>query len=181
VTAQTALVLAGHGSHISPLTAGLVWRYVDILRQQGVADEITACFWKEQPSFFEVLDSVAADDITIVPVFTAQGYFTRTVIPAEVNLDGTITRRDGRTIRYGKTLGEHHGLADVVYQRAVKTLTHYDLGSPDTTVANSAITYGANRVIKWQIKEVRYYDVWGNLIATDSSPHVVHERPVDDN
>ena len=48
---EIALVLAGHGSHISPHTAGIVWRYVDLLRLWGVADEITACFWKEPPAF----------------------------------------------------------------------------------------------------------------------------------
>src|SRR5215813_8298367 len=103
----TALILAGHGSHISPSTAGIIWQRVDELRALGVADEITAAFWKEMPSFHGVIHSLNADDITIVPLFTAQGYFTRTVIPAEMGLDGAITRRDGRTLRYTRTLGEH--------------------------------------------------------------------------
>ena len=42
----------------------------------GVADEITAAFWKEIPSFHGVIHSLTAEDITIVPLFTAQGYFT---------------------------------------------------------------------------------------------------------
>lgn len=79
-----ALILAGHGSHISPNTAGVVWGYVDRLRQWGVADEITACFWKEVPAFSHVLDTVVSDTVVIVPVFTAQGYFTQTVIPTEM-------------------------------------------------------------------------------------------------
>ena len=86
-----ALVLAGHGSHISAETAGVVWGYVDRLRRMGVADEITACFWKEQPALSRVLDSVAADEVVIVPVFTAQGYFTRDVLPAEMGLTGALT------------------------------------------------------------------------------------------
>ena len=84
----TALVLAGHGSHISPETAGIVWEQVDKLRALNVADEVTAAFWKETPSFHQVIDTLTADDMTIVPLFTAQGYFTQTVIPAEMGLTG---------------------------------------------------------------------------------------------
>ena len=41
---NTALVLAGHGSHLSPDTAGVVWEQVDKLRALKVADEVTAAF-----------------------------------------------------------------------------------------------------------------------------------------
>src|SRR5262245_48052676 len=118
----TALVLAGHGSHITPSTAGVVWKHVDALRALGVADEITAAFWKEMPSFHGVIHSLPADDITIVPLFTAQGYFTRTVIPAEMGLEGVITQRAGRTLRYARTLSEHPYLAAIVRRRVEDTL-----------------------------------------------------------
>ncbi|MFN7827458.1 MAG: CbiX/SirB N-terminal domain-containing protein, partial [Acidobacteriota bacterium] len=96
----SALILAGHGSHISPNTAGLVWRHVDYLRSQGVADEVTAAFWKEKPSFARVLETVTAPAVTIVPLFTSRGFFTQLVIPAEMGLTGELTHRDGREIRY---------------------------------------------------------------------------------
>ncbi|MFN8528773.1 MAG: CbiX/SirB N-terminal domain-containing protein [Anaerolineae bacterium] len=86
-TVHTALILAGHGSHISPNTAGMVWDLVDGLRAADVdftANEITAAFWKEMPSFHQVLNTVTATDITVVPIFTANGYFTQTVIPSEM-------------------------------------------------------------------------------------------------
>src|SRR5438128_2234908 len=114
---KTALVLAGHGSHISPETAGLVWSHVDALRALNVADEVTAAFWKEMPSFHTVFDSLEATDITVVPLFTAQGYFTQTVIPTEMGLTGAITQRDGRIIRYTRTLSEHPYLGGIVRQR----------------------------------------------------------------
>jgi len=112
-----ALVLVGHGSHISPQTAGLVWQHVDTLRAMGIADEVTAAFWKEAPSFHQVLNTLTATDVTVLPLFTAQGYFTQTVIPTEMGLNGSITARDGRTIRYARTLGEHPYLSLVVRQR----------------------------------------------------------------
>jgi sirohydrochlorin cobaltochelatase len=118
---SAALVLAGHGSHISPETAGIVWKHVDLLRVMGAADEVTAAFWKETPSFHTVFNSLTSDDITIVPLFTAQGYFTQTVIPAEMGVTSAITHRDGKTIRYARTL-EHPYLTQIVRQRVEAAL-----------------------------------------------------------
>jgi sirohydrochlorin cobaltochelatase len=108
---------------------------VDVLRQCGVADEITAAFWKEMPSFHTVLNTLTADDITILPLFTAQGYFTQTVIPAEMDLEGALTTRDGRIIRYARTLSEHPYLSAVVRQRVETALQTAHLPPEKTAVA----------------------------------------------
>ncbi len=121
--ARTAIVLAGHGSHISPETAGLVWDVADRIRAMGVVHEVAAAFWKEQPSFHDVLRSIEADDITVIPVFTARGFFTQEVIPAEMGLTGPITYRDGKTIRYTKTLSETPFLNEVVLKRVRDAMT----------------------------------------------------------
>ena len=97
-----ALVLAGHGSHISARTAGVVWGYVDALRALGVADEITACFWKEPPAFSQVLDTLESAQVVVVPLFTASGYFTRQVIPMEMGLQGMGPRTPNPAPRSGK-------------------------------------------------------------------------------
>ncbi|MDX2161391.1 MAG: CbiX/SirB N-terminal domain-containing protein [bacterium] len=130
----TALVLAGHGSHIIPETAGIVWRYIDALRALGSADEITAAFWKEMPSFHSVFTALTADDVTVVPVFTANGYFTQTVIPAEMGLDGTITRRDGRLIRVTPPLSDHPHLFTLVRARVEAALAEHALDRARTAV-----------------------------------------------
>lgn len=126
---STALVLLGHGSHISPNTAAVVWEAVDTLRALGIADEITAGFWKEQPSLSRVLHTLAAADITLLPMFTAQGYFTRQVIPAEMGLD---TRG---AIRMTKTLGEHPKVSEIVQSRLRDALTTHWLRPDDVAVA----------------------------------------------
>lgn len=132
---STAIVLAGHGSHISPHTAGLVWEHVDGLRALGLVDEVTTAFWKEAPSFHEVFNSLIASDVTIVPLFTAQGYFTQTVIPAEMGLDGPLTMRDGRTFRYARTLSEHPYLSQIVRQRVRDALQVLGAAPSETAVA----------------------------------------------
>ena len=132
---ETALVLAGHGSHISPRTAGIVWDMVDQLRGQGAADEVAACFWKEPPAYHQVLDTLMARRVFVVPVFTAQGFFTRQVIPAEMGLTGAMTRRDGKTIRLTPTLGQHPVMAGVVRRLTLRTLREYELDASDCAVA----------------------------------------------
>lgn len=138
-----ALILAGHGSHISPNTAGVVWNYVDRLRAWAVADEITACFWKEPPAFSHVLDTVVSDTVVIVPVFTAQGYFTQTVIPTEMGLDGAITHKNGKTVYYTPTIGEHPYLETIVQERVQEAVTQGNLNPADTSVA--IIGHGTRR------------------------------------
>jgi sirohydrochlorin cobaltochelatase len=139
----TALVLVGHGSHISPETAGIVWEQVDRFRAVNVADEVTAAFWKEMPSFHQVLDTLAADDVTIVPLFTARGYFTQTVIPAEMGLTGALTQRGGRTLRYTPTLGGHPYLTEIVRRHITDALRQS--GAAPSDVAVAIIGHGTRR------------------------------------
>ena len=131
----TALILAGHGSHVSANTAGVVWDYVGRLRSWGAADEITACFWKEAPPFSQALATVEADDIVIVPVFTARGYFTSEVIPAEMGLTGEKTIRAGKTIHLTRPIGEAPRLASIVDERLRGALAQYRLRPGETAAA----------------------------------------------
>ena len=139
----TALILAGHGSHVSANTAGIVWRYVDCLRSWGVADEISACFWKEAPAFSQALDAVDADTVVVVPVFTARGYFTSEVLPAEMGLKGKLTIRAGKTIHLTRPIGEHPHLASAVERQLRLTMERFGLEAG--TVAAAIIGHGTRR------------------------------------
>jgi sirohydrochlorin cobaltochelatase len=112
---------------------------VDRLRAWGVADEITAAFWKEPPGFHEALRLVTADQVTVVPVFTARGYFTQTVIPTEMGLTGDVSRHAERTVRYTRTLGEHSTLTEMVRRRVTDWLAQHDTLNPREAVAVAII------------------------------------------
>ena len=139
----TALILAGHGSHVSANTAGVVWRYVDCLRSWGVADEISACFWKEAPAFSQALDAVDADNVVVVPVFTARGYFTSEVLPAEMGLNGALTLRAGKTIHLTRPIGEHPHLASAVERQLRLKIEQFAL--KPGSVAAAIIGHGTRR------------------------------------
>jgi sirohydrochlorin cobaltochelatase len=178
MSVTTALVLAGHGSHISPNTAGLVWEQVDKLRTLNIADEVTAAFWKEMPSFHSVFNSLEATDITVVPLFTAQGYFTQTVIPAEMGLTGTITERDGKTIRYARTLGEHPDISNII-QKRIKT-GMLQLNAPPEKTAVAIIGHSTRRnpesrkATEIQVEAIRQSGIVAEVVAIylDDTPEI---------
>ena len=140
---MNALLLAGHGSHISSHTAGLVWSYVDRLRVLGITDEVGACFWKESPAFSQVLDTFCADNVIVVPALAADGYFARTVIPAEMGLSGPLTCRGTRRIHYTQPLGLHPRLGDVLCARVGDLMVEQELNACDVAVA--VIGHGTRR------------------------------------
>jgi sirohydrochlorin cobaltochelatase len=117
---MTALVLAGHGSHLNGNSSAPVLAHAAELRRRGTFEQVHTAFWKEEPSLSRVLDGVTASEVVVVPVFISNGYFTKTVIPREMRLDGPLTEREGQAIRYTAPVGADLSLANVVVERALE-------------------------------------------------------------
>ena len=64
-----------------------------------------------------VLDTVESNEIYVVPAFISEGYFTQQVIPRELGLEGPVTRRGSKTVRYAGPLGTFEGMPDVILER----------------------------------------------------------------
>jgi sirohydrochlorin cobaltochelatase len=112
-----ALVIVGHGSHLNEDSSQPIYEHAERIRRTGEFDEVVECFWKEEPSMRHVLDTVEAEEVYVVPAFISEGYFTQQVVPRELGLDGTVTRRGSRTIRYAGPLGTYEGMPDVILER----------------------------------------------------------------
>lgn len=117
---RNALVLAGHGSHLNGNSSEPVWANAARLRATRRFDEVRVAFWKEEPALSRALDGCDAELVTIVPMFMSAGYFTRTVVPREMGLEGTETRRGCQVIRYTAPVGAHPALASVIVERATE-------------------------------------------------------------
>ena len=117
----TALVIVGHGSTTNPDSSEPSHRMADLIRQRGIFDEVLCCFWKEEPSMREVLHSVTSPDVYVVPNFISEGYFTQEVIPRELGLEGPVTHRHEKTIRYCAPVGNHPSMATALLKRACET------------------------------------------------------------
>ena len=113
-----ALVIVGHGSHLNEDSSLPVYEHAERIRKTGEFDEVVECFWKEEPSMRHVLDTVESEEVYVVPAFISEGYFTQQVIPRELGLDGPVTRKGNRTVRYTGPLGTFEGMPDVILERA---------------------------------------------------------------
>ena len=132
-----ALVIVGHGSHLNPGSSSPTFTHADTIREADVFDEVREAFWKEEPSFREVLRTLESDVVYVVPLFISEGYFTEQVIPRELRLDDDWSY-DGeevlveipddveKEVRYCGPVGTHDVMTDVIVQRA-ETVT----GDPD--------------------------------------------------
>ena len=113
-----ALVIVGHGSHLNEDSSLPVYEHAERIRKTGEFDEVVECFWKEEPSMRHVLDTVESEEVYVVPAFISEGYFTQQVIPRELGLEGPMTKKGNKTVRYAGPLGTFEGMPDVILERA---------------------------------------------------------------
>lgn len=79
------LLLLGHGSSKHPDSSASVRAHTKILGQSGDFEEVRCAFLKEEPLVDHCLDGLENREVTIVPDFLAEGYFTRQVIPSKLS------------------------------------------------------------------------------------------------
>jgi len=115
---NSALIIVGHGSTVNPDSSTPTQDHARAIRDRKIFAEVHTCFWKEEPSMREVFCMVESDHIYVVPDFISEGYFTQTVIPRELELDGPLTTRAGRIIKYCSPVGSHPNMTAVLLHRA---------------------------------------------------------------
>ena len=117
---ESALVIVGHGSTVNPDSSAPTYEHAEAIARRGVFGEVHCAFWKEEPSCRQVLHMIDRDDIYVVPNFISEGYFTKSVIPRELELDGAVTQRGGRTVKYCEPTGNHPHMTELLLHRAAQ-------------------------------------------------------------
>jgi sirohydrochlorin cobaltochelatase len=120
--ADSALLIVGHGSTVNPDSSAPTLSHAAEIRRRNIFAEVQCAFWKEEPSLRDarfLFDTKIISEVCVVPNFISEGYFTKTVIPRELELDGKITKRaDGQTWYYGEPVGNHSLMTELLVQRA---------------------------------------------------------------
>ena len=84
--------------------------------------DVGCAFWKEEPSLRDALflfDAKSIGQVCVVPNFISEGYFTQTVIPRELELNGATTKRpSGQTWKYCQPVGNHRAVTELLLKRA---------------------------------------------------------------
>lgn len=165
---DSALIVVGHGSTVNPDSSAPTFDHVDTLRNLGLFGEIASCYWKEEPSMREVLNMVESRDIYIVPNFISEGYFTQTVIPRELQLDGPITHRAGRTLKYCEPVGSHPSMTDVILHRAKETLDGVSPAETSLIIVGHGTNLNDNsaKAAKDQVQWISEMGVYGEVLSS---------------
>jgi sirohydrochlorin cobaltochelatase len=119
---SSALLIAGHGSTVNPASSAPTLMHAATIRSRGIFADVSCCFWKEEPSLRDALfffRDPAIREVYVVPNFISEGYFTRTVIPRELELTGAGTvRSSGQMWKYCEPVGNHESMTGHLLERA---------------------------------------------------------------
>ena len=119
---DSALLIVGHGSTVNPDSSGPTLAHAAEIRERKLFVNVGCAFWKEEPSLRDAIflfDPETIREVYVVPNFISEGYFTQTVIPRELKLNGRITKRsNGQIWKYCEPVGNHSLMTELLVQRA---------------------------------------------------------------
>lgn len=186
---DSALVLLGHGSTVNPDSSTPTLLHADEIRRRGLFREVACAFWKEEPSFRQVLTMTESPEVYLVPNFISEGYFTQKVIPRELGLDGPVTTLGGRTLKYCDPVGNHPGMTELLLRRAREVAPDIDPREASLVIIGHGTSLNENSgaAVKEQVRLIAarglYAEVLGAFMeeepfVTDwrtstSQPHVI--------
>jgi sirohydrochlorin cobaltochelatase len=119
---HAALLLVAHGSTVNPDSSAPTLAHAAEIKSRKIFAGVECAFWKEEPSLRDALflfDPESIREVLVVPNFISEGYFTQTVIPRELELNGRITRRSNdQTWKYSEPVGNHPAMTELLLKRA---------------------------------------------------------------
>src|SRR5205809_3886095 len=133
---NSALLIVAHGSTVNPDSSEPTLTHAAEIRRRKVFADVGCAFWKEEPSLRDALflfDPESVREVYVVPNFISEGYFTQTVIPRELELNGRTTKRSsGQIWKYCEPVGNHPMMTDLLLKRASEVV--HDANPAQTTL-----------------------------------------------
>jgi sirohydrochlorin cobaltochelatase len=119
-----ALLIVAHGSTVNPDSSAPTLAHGAEIRRRNVFAEVGWAFWKEEPSLRDAIflfDPESIREVSVVPNFISEGYFTQTVVPRELELNDRITNRpNGQIWKYCEPVGNHPAMTELLVKRALE-------------------------------------------------------------
>jgi sirohydrochlorin cobaltochelatase len=119
---KSALLIVGHGSTVNAHSSAPTWTHAREIRRHGIFADVQCAFWKEEPSLRDARFFFADEtmrEVFVVPNFISEGYFTQTIIPRELALDGRVTTRENQQIWiYCEPVGNNPLVTELLLARA---------------------------------------------------------------
>jgi sirohydrochlorin cobaltochelatase len=119
---DSALLIVAHGSTVNPDSSAPTLEHAAEIRRRKIFADVECAFWKEEPSLRDAIflfDPESIREVCVVPNFISEGYFTQTVVPRELELNGRITKRmNGQIWKYCEPVGNHSMMTELLLKRA---------------------------------------------------------------
>jgi len=127
---DAALLIVAHGSTVNPDSSEPTLAHAAEIRRRKIFADVGCAFWKEEPSLRDAIflfDPESMRHVYVVPNFISEGYFTQTVVPRELELNGRITKRsNGQVWKYCEPVGNHPMMTELLLKRASEVAPRAD-------------------------------------------------------
>jgi sirohydrochlorin cobaltochelatase len=182
VTKDAALLIVGHGSTVNPDSSAPTLAHAAEIRRRKTFAQVECAFWKEEPSLRDALSIFPdAREVYVVPNFISEGYFTQTVIPRELELNGPVTKRtNGQLWKYCEPVGNHPMMTELLLQRASEIAQDVDLAQTSLLIVAHGTDLNENSAVaaKREVEKIRalvkYADVLN--VYMEEAPRVADWR-----
>ena len=149
--ADAALLIVAHGSTVNPDSSAPTLAHAAEIWRRNIFAQVECAFWKEEPSLRDALflfDPKSIRDVYVVPNFISEGYFTQTVVPRELELNGRITKRsNGQIWRYCEPVGNHPLMTELLLKRASEVAPNADPGETSLLIVAHGTDLNENSAV----------------------------------
>jgi sirohydrochlorin cobaltochelatase len=175
---DSALLIVGHGSTVNPDSSAPSLLRAAEIRARGTFREVACAFWKEEPGLrdWPLLFDPGVSTVYVVPNFISEGYFTRTVIPRELDLarlpDGApapLTRRsDGQVWKYCAPSGNHPSMTGLLLERAREVAPGVPPAQTSLLIVGHGTSLNDNSAVaaKQQVEKIRALGQYAAVLNT---------------
>ena len=120
--AETAVLLAGHGTLRHPASRETTLQLAETLRRRGVASEAVAAFLDDEPALADALAEIRSDAVVVIPFLIGGGSHAAEDVPRAIGLEPgelPLVGRQGRTrIVVDQAVGTLPGIVDIIVDLA---------------------------------------------------------------
>lgn len=156
---DAALLIVGHGSTVNADSSAPTLAHAAEIRRRKIFGQVESAFWKEEPSLRDALFVFPdAAEVYVVPNFISEGYFTQTVIPRELELNGPVTKRaSGQLWKYCEPVGNDPMMTELLLQRARETAPDVDPAETSLLIVAHGTDLNENSAVaaKREVEKVR--------------------------
>jgi len=174
---DSALLIVAHGSTVNPDSSAPTLAHAAQIQRRKIFGDVGCAFWKEEPSLRDAIflfDPESIREVYVVPNFISEGYFTQTVVPRELGLNGRTTKRaNGQIWKYCEPVGNHPMMTELLLKRAREVAPSADPADTSLLIVAHGTDLNENSAVAAkreaeQIRALRKYAAVLNVYMEES-------------